>query len=78
MASKNQTLEHRVGMLEVMLDDKLETMSNNYVALQSVVLEALSKRSDLDSHFVNERMVAMEAQIRDMRAKLLELSPELG
>ena len=76
MASKNQTLEHRVGMLEVMLDDKLETMSNNYVALQSVVLEALSKRSDLDSHFVNERMVVMEAQIRDMRAKLLELSPE--
>jgi phage shock protein A len=64
--------------MEIQTEDKLHSLSDQYVAIQTSVLEALARRPDVDAEFLHKRIVLLEMQVKDLSAKLLELSPQLS
>lgn len=71
-------LHQKVCCMEAQIEDKLHSLSDQYVAIQHTVLEALAKRPDVDAEFLHKRIVVLEMQVQELSAKLLELSPELS
>ena len=69
---------HKNAILIAEMEDRLNNIADRQIALQTAVLEALARRPHVDAEFLNSRIVVLEMQVKDLSAKLLELSPELS
>ncbi len=73
----DRMLQHSVH-LRICYDDYNANMQNKYINLYDNIMSFLSKQPEPDPQWTSERLTALESQMREVRAKLLELSPELS